>query len=215
MTRLVNPGLGEKIDRVIILRLKLRHYDKLLHGPLLLEEKALNDAIGFTALTKQQKSDAWELREVHKLLWAAEDTMRRYRDRRQQLSNSTLLEVAQVGMEIQQLNDRRAGLVRVINLSDGDEYQEKGTGEPPLDSPVEAVVREASEKLRAARPRTYEEGRRDGLREARATVQNITVYPIGDDHPKCGLHKGAAFVNGQLEMQQSVLDALATQAPTG
>ena len=125
MTRLINFGLGEIIDRLTILGLKIAHLPS-------------NDATAFETERRQLISmippntadtiPEWaDLAQVNNALWQAEDKMRAYRER-PQLTTHDLFDVAALGMQCQALNDDRAQLIASINQSQGDQHVEKRAG---------------------------------------------------------------------------------------
>ena len=131
MGRLVNFGIGEIVDRLTILSLKL------LYG-----EQAGKDTTHFrnernVLLTKLHGADqyaSWyelglELHTVNSALWQAEDEMRMLRavypgldGKRQEGVDITepLIRTVRCGFHIQSLNDTRAKLISEINAKVGD-----------------------------------------------------------------------------------------------
>lgn len=128
MSRLVDPGPGEILDRLTILQLKL------LYG-WLKDQPTTHWAEEYVVLAERLptvwKAPVWErlleLAAVNAALWQAEDDMRRLRNlpvgeraewaglfRRTWVQDTSI-----VGVKIQQLNDRRAALITLINTTAG------------------------------------------------------------------------------------------------
>lgn len=124
MTRLMHYGLGEVVDRLTILALKLQHAVGDTAGFEIERRDLLADWRPHTADTVPEWKD---LAHVNNQLWMAEDKMRGYRERTQLLTTHDLFEVADLGMHCQRLNDERAQLIASINQSQGDEHDEKRT----------------------------------------------------------------------------------------
>jgi hypothetical protein len=121
MARLVNPGLGDKVDRLSILTLKLRHHGHQEHwareaAVLEVETRAVPVRL------------AVELTAVNAMLWQAEDELRRYRDVDAAGDHDFDWKTAALcAFRIQDLNDTRAQLVQQINAHAGDDLgPEKG-----------------------------------------------------------------------------------------
>lgn len=118
MGKLHEPGPGEILDRLTILALKI------VHGKLVGVD-GRHWGAEFTALEERygQKVDALlSLAAVNAALWQAEDTMREVRAHYGAAGHDrtfTDRHAADVGMRIQQLNDRRAELVTLINTDAG------------------------------------------------------------------------------------------------
>lgn len=126
MTRLINFGLGEIVDRLTIVALKMQHGVGEV-GPWQHERQELISLIKpHTADTVPEWAD---LAAVNNQLWHAEDIMRGYRERKHHLTTTELFDVAESAMRIQELNDERAELIRSINQSQGDDHAEKGTAD--------------------------------------------------------------------------------------
>jgi len=124
MTRLINFGLGEIVDRLTIVALKIQHEVGPL-GPWQQERQALISLIKpHTADNVPEWSD---LAAVNNQLWAAEDIMRGYRGRKLHLTAHDHFDISECAMRIQELNDERAQLIRSVNQSQGDDHAEKGT----------------------------------------------------------------------------------------
>ena len=129
MTRLIHHGLGEVVDRLTILALKLQHAVGDTAGFETERRDLLADWRPHTANTVPEWAD---LAHVNNQLWMAEDKMRAYRGRKQPLTLQNRLDVADLGMRCQALNDERAQLIASINQSQGDSHAEKGTPEHGL-----------------------------------------------------------------------------------
>lgn len=121
MTRLINFGLGEIVDRLTILALKIRHTEDSLAFQ--------SERDQLVALIKPHTAETvteWaDLASVNNQLWQAEDKMRGYRERKLHLTTHDHFDVSDVAMQIQEFNDHRAELIRSINLSQGDGHVEK------------------------------------------------------------------------------------------
>lgn len=125
MARLINPGTGEILDRLSILGLKL------LYGGLAGKEtKHFRDERN-VLLTKLNAGDGItgpamehyiELAAVNAALWQAEDQLREYRDVPQtaHVDMAHYALIVRCAFKIQQLNDRRAELISLINVNTGE-----------------------------------------------------------------------------------------------
>lgn len=118
MSRLVNPGLGDVLDRLSILSLKILHGEfarrdvthwKTERAQLLPQVHARTGGSWF--------SPALELAAVNSALWHAEDDLRKYRSEPDYMNNTSVITVA---FRIQELNDQRAQLIGQINELAGD-----------------------------------------------------------------------------------------------
>ena len=119
MTRLRDLGPGEILDRLTILALKIVH-GRLKGIPVTHweeERRALEGRLA-AAFPLTATTDPMELAAVNAALWQAEDEMRRLRQIIQAYEAWTG-EAARCGMQIQQLNDRRAVLITLINANAG------------------------------------------------------------------------------------------------
>jgi len=129
MSRLINPGLGDYTDRLTILALKILFGEA---GGKDVAHFRTEQTILLTKIRSRETAGAWlaatfELAAVNAILWHAEDEMRRLRllpePQRAQWAGSGAMwqqQVADCGMRIQELNDRRAGLIDQINKEAGD-----------------------------------------------------------------------------------------------
>lgn len=136
MTRLLEPDLGEVLDRLAILQLKLDHGmgRNVPTAAWEEEQRQLDDYL-------QKKIQAWqsvatgfaqeefgkanaELVVVNGKLWAAEDEIRTY-CKTEQLTDDECRDLATLAMRIADLNDVRCNLVQKINRLFGVETQEK------------------------------------------------------------------------------------------
>lgn len=125
MTRLVRFGLGEIVDRLTILALKLQHGV----GDKQTFEAERRDLISMIAPQTAATIPEWaDLANVNNQLWQAEDKMREYRGRKLRLTTHDHFDISELGMQCQALNDDRSQLIASINLSQGDGHAEKGTG---------------------------------------------------------------------------------------
>ncbi len=124
MSRLINPGTGDIVDRLTILSLKI------LHGGLAgkatdhfeRERNALLPMLNGKNTTASWYEHALGLHAVNSALWQAEDEMRVFRkgDRPEANPDWTYRDVALCAFKIQDLNDRRAQLISIININAGD-----------------------------------------------------------------------------------------------
>lgn len=122
--RLINFGPGEIADRLTILALKV------LHGSAAGKavdhfEKERNALLA--QIRSRELSGSWfehvlELGAVNAALWQAEDLLREYRTTTGDVLTSTahLGIVKDLAFRIQELNDRRAELIQMINVNTGD-----------------------------------------------------------------------------------------------
>lgn len=118
--RLVNYGPGEIADRLTILALKI------LHGGA--AGKAIDHFVQernalLTQIRSRELNSAWfeyvlELGAVNAALWQKEDTLRGYRT--EKWGDLPHGEIVACAFRIQELNDRRAELVTLINTNTGD-----------------------------------------------------------------------------------------------
>lgn len=117
MSRLLDPGLGEILDRLTILALKR------VYGTLRKVDTAHWDA-EFNGLEERlgRKVDALlTLAAVNASLWQAEDQIRELRPKATPLPPfDPVKEAEQIAFRIVTLNDRRAQLVQQINADAGD-----------------------------------------------------------------------------------------------
>lgn len=116
--RLVNYGVGEIVDRLTILDLKIAHGggDHFVNerGVLLTKLRTTTNA---TAIWDA----GFRLATVNGLLWHAEDELRHYReDTDGQPERDDAKVIAYIAFRIQELNDQRAGLIETINKLTGD-----------------------------------------------------------------------------------------------
>lgn len=132
MSRLVNPGLGDQLDRLTILALKILHKGAQEHW--VRERNALLAQVRTRNGVGAALEALVELAAVNGALWQAEDDLRALRialpvgnwdpaDYR----TDAAADAARAGVRIQDLNDRRAALVDQINALVGDDRgAEKG-----------------------------------------------------------------------------------------
>lgn len=120
--RLVNVGVGELIDRLTILDLKIEHCptDGIAHFAN--ERSAILTKLRTREATWPVVEWAFELAMVNGLLWHQEDLIR---TARRQLADHPLGEdelrvVVKIAFRIQELNDHRASMVERINKLTGD-----------------------------------------------------------------------------------------------
>lgn len=118
--RLIDPGVGEVTDRLTILALKVlygteagkdvAHFQK--------EQSALLAKIRTKDPTGPWLQHTLELAAVNAALWRAEDELRVFRTTAN--PDLCLSAAGRVAFSIQELNDRRAELVALINKEAGD-----------------------------------------------------------------------------------------------
>ncbi len=131
MGRIINPGLGEQLDRCTILELKIAqaitegtgqqvHFDDELSAI-----KALLPMVFTTPMHELHNG----LAEVNTLIWDAEDKMRDCRRRKHHLQTTEMFEVAELGMLCQELNDQRSTIIQELNLGNNDGWIEKAETE--------------------------------------------------------------------------------------
>lgn len=125
MPRLVNIGVGEIVDRLTILALKILYAGQ--QGKTLDHFEQERNAL-LTMLRGRTLNGAWfehilSLGAVNGALWQTEDALRGYRadDKGGVVAKEALWEdAANCAFRIQELNDQRAGLVEAINKLTGD-----------------------------------------------------------------------------------------------
>lgn len=126
MARLVNPGLGDQIDRLTILSLKIL-YGTLAARPVAHFENERNALL--VQVRARNSGASWyehglALHAVNAALWAAEDELREYRQAwklRAADRDMSYSEVADCAFRIQDLNDRRSEIIRTINALVGED----------------------------------------------------------------------------------------------
>jgi hypothetical protein len=135
--RLLEPDLGEVLDRIAILQLKIDAGMKRSISTQQWEEeqKQLDDylqkkiqvfqrvATSFSMDTFSQYNG--ELLAVNAKLWISEDEIRKYRRYDEQEMQSKSADIAAIALRIADLNDIRADLVVKINRLFGVETREK------------------------------------------------------------------------------------------
>lgn len=127
MGRLIDPGVGELSDRLSILCLKclygrqgrkdVSHFETERAAILLSVRKRLLGAVWLEAYS--------ELAAVNSALWHAEDVLRALRHEKETGGSEPAVSFMEIAFLIQDLNDRRAGLVAKINKEAGDPTGEK------------------------------------------------------------------------------------------
>ena len=116
MTRLIDFGLGEIIDRLTILALKLAYQPGVIAFTAE-REQLISRIRPRTADTPDTRHEWAQLARVNSALWQAHDRMRVYRKRFGQLSLKDRLDVADLAFARQALHDQRVELIRVLNES--------------------------------------------------------------------------------------------------
>lgn len=127
MPRLVNIGVGEIVDRLTILALKILYAGQ--QGKAIDHFTNERNAL-LTMLRGRELNGVWfeptlSLGAVNGALWQVEDEIRDARRRHVELvadpkELQQLVDTVQVAFRIQELNDQRAGLVEAINKLTGD-----------------------------------------------------------------------------------------------
>lgn len=119
--RLINPGIGEIVDRLSILTLKILHAPDA--GHFVTERNAL-----LVMLRGRELNGAWfehvlTLTVVNAGLWQATDAIRAQQAEIALPSigsrDDMYVEAGKLGLRIMALNDQRAGLVETINKLTG------------------------------------------------------------------------------------------------
>lgn len=123
MSRLINPGTGDLLDRLSILGLKLVYGQQVGKDTTHFrnERNAILPMIAGKNGTALWLEHYTELAAVNAALWGAEDEMRYTRIA--WLSAPAAIdykEAAQCAFRIQSLNDRRAELIALINSNTGE-----------------------------------------------------------------------------------------------
>ncbi len=114
--RLIDFGLGEIVDRLTILALKLAYQPDAL--AFTAEREQLISMIRpRTADTPDIRHEWAQLARINSALWQAHDRMRVYRKRFGQLTLTDRLAVADLSFARQALHDQRIELIRVLNES--------------------------------------------------------------------------------------------------
>ena len=122
--RLINFGLGEIIDRLTILALKVSYGESALHpvDHFRREQASLYArAAGSTRLSGRVFEAALELSAVNARIWQEEDYLRGRRRQYEDCPEDVdLLATVAIAFRIQALNDRRHALLHTINTEVGD-----------------------------------------------------------------------------------------------
>ena len=119
MARLINFGAGEVCDRLSILALKILYGRETSKDVTHFENER---SVLLTKISSSQLSGRWftcytELAAVNAAIWQSEDTLRGYA---RNAANTNPESVAAIAYRLQQLNDRRAELIELINKEVGD-----------------------------------------------------------------------------------------------
>lgn len=120
MARLINYGTGDVLDRLTILALKVLHYGAAGKDTqhLLDERNALLPKVMTVNLTKAALEALLELGAVNGVIWGATDALRPYALQGWEAGEET--RIAELGVQIMRLNDRRAHLIDTINRETGE-----------------------------------------------------------------------------------------------
>lgn len=131
MSRLVNPGLGDILDRLSILALKILRAPEAADRAYWQKERTtlLAQVVSRTG-SAAWWAEALDLAAVNAWLWENEDSLRRVRatiDRGPTAGaiDDLRIEAGTIAMQTQRLNDRRAELVDTINKVAGDDRGEE------------------------------------------------------------------------------------------
>lgn len=119
MARLINPGVGELVDRASILTLKLLHAPADSAPHLRREYQQVLAIVQPRTTSAGWIAEALELTVVNGVLWHAEDDLRAVRDG-SQLVDGDLIAAGRIAFRIQALNDRRNELIGEINKTTGE-----------------------------------------------------------------------------------------------
>ena len=134
--RLIEPDIGEVLDRMAILQLKLHvgmyknvptasWEEELRQLDKYLEKKMQNYQRTATSFSNDQFSSAnSRLNIVNAKLWEAEDEIRKYR-KSSDLTDAEKAEVCLIALRIADLNDVRAVLVNELNQMFGAAAEDK------------------------------------------------------------------------------------------
>ncbi len=116
MSRLHDPGPGEILDRLTILALKIQH--GWAAGKPVAHWEAEHAALYSQVLSHMGTAPVLELAAVNVKLWEAEDELRAWRRAPSNLDDEMHATIT-CAFRIQELNDRRAELVTLINVNAG------------------------------------------------------------------------------------------------
>lgn len=118
--RLVNYGAGEIVDRIAILTLKIRYAEEtgVESAHFRNERAALLPKLTSTNHLGGYLDAIFELTTINGMLWRAEDELRDLREADRTAAHAE--RVIRVAFRIQDLNDRRAQIVGVINKATGE-----------------------------------------------------------------------------------------------
>ena len=127
MPRLVNIGVGEIVDRLTILALKVLYAEQQSKPAehFVQERNALLVMLRGRELNAGWFEHALGLGAVNAALWQTEDEIRDARRRHVEVvadpkELQQLVDTVQIAFRIQELNDERARLVETINKATGD-----------------------------------------------------------------------------------------------
>lgn len=128
--RLVNSSLGEIADRLSILSLKLL-YAALAEKPA--DHFRREQALLLAKMRGHQTNGKWfdgymDLATVNGAIWQLQEAMGQYRQLDVEPEKETLMTIGRIALRLQDLNFRRAELVRQIDVDAG----EGDTGEEKL-----------------------------------------------------------------------------------
>jgi hypothetical protein len=116
---LIPVSLGELLDKITILEIKVLHLDGEGLGNVVQELSLLRQVLGDLALPLEQDRYL-ELKSVNQSLWTIEDAIRD-KERQGQFDG----EFVQLARQVYVQNDRRASLKRQINQAYGSELCEE------------------------------------------------------------------------------------------
>lgn len=124
--RLINFGPGEMADRLSILALKILHAKQLVRPVehFEREQHALLAQFPRAPLAKQWFEQFIELSAVNAIIWQDTDAVRTLRsivDRKQE----EFWQLAGLAIRLQEMNDRRAELITLINVNLGAETSQE------------------------------------------------------------------------------------------
>jgi hypothetical protein len=130
--RLINFGVGEITDRLSILSLKILHSKPGVdNGHFTAERSQLLGKLAGRSLNGAWFEQAMELSAVNAAIWKGEDDLRELRRGSDTIGPKTVaLAAGEIGMRLQELNDRRHELIEEINKKSGEFFgSEKVTTE--------------------------------------------------------------------------------------
>jgi len=120
MPRLINYGIGEIVDRLSILALKILHAGSRPTDHFVRERNALLAQLRGRTLNAAWFEHAVALGAVNAAIWSTEDELRGYREGDLSDSLTDLVPIRRIAFRLQALNDERSRLIEAINRLTGD-----------------------------------------------------------------------------------------------